>query len=111
MIDIANEVGLNAIQKNISAKEISNYFLPCIVFDKNETPFVLIQKKIKEATLWNPLENESFKVDISGLKAYKKAILFFRDKNKEELIDLPKNRDWFWDPISLFGKNTLRLEF
>ncbi|HIP12426.1 MAG TPA: hypothetical protein EYG73_06875, partial [Arcobacter sp.] len=34
VLDIATEMGLNAVCKDIPASDIAHYFLPCIIFDK-----------------------------------------------------------------------------
>ena len=46
-IDVIKEVGLIGVARDIKALDIPNHFLPCIVFDEKENPFVL-KRKAKE---------------------------------------------------------------
>lgn len=81
-IDVANEVGLKAVEKTIEASEIPNHFFPCIVLNKDDKPYVLL-KKDRDIYLYDPLTNQQIKEDKSFLKHFKKAILIFRDPKRE----------------------------
>ena len=107
-IDVAHEVGLYAVYKDISALNIPKHFLPCIIFDKENKPFILTNKA-KEASLLDISTNESITIDSSKLKEYKKAILIFRDKNKSELIDSTKTGNWFWQPVKSFWRSYIEI--
>ena len=107
-IDVTKEVGLSAVLRNIKAYDIPGHFLPCIIFDKSSKPFVLL-KKGKEALLYDPIENKEFKKELSYLKNFEEAILVFRDPKKEDLIDIAKNKDWFWNPIKKFWRSYIEI--
>lgn len=107
-IDVAHEVGLYAVYKDISALNIPKHFLPCIIFDKENKPFILTNKA-KEASLLDISTNETITIDSSKLKEYKKAILIFRDKNKSELIDSTKTGNWFWQPVKSFWRSYIEI--
>ncbi|SKB37866.1 type I secretion system permease/ATPase [Malaciobacter marinus] len=107
-IDVAHEVGLYAVYKDISAFDIPKHFLPCIIFDKENKPFILTNKA-KEASLKDVSTNETITIDSSKLKEYKKAILIFRDKNKSDLITNTKAGNWFWQPVKSFWRSYIEI--
>ncbi|PHO11022.1 hypothetical protein CPG37_00825 [Malaciobacter canalis] len=107
-IDVAHEVGLYAVYKDISAFDIPKHFLPCIIFDKENKPFILTNK-VKEASLKDVSTNETITIDSSKLKEYKKAILIFRDKNKSDLITNTKAGNWFWQPVKSFWRSYIEI--
>ncbi len=102
-IDVIKEVGLIAVSKDIKALDIPNHFLPCVIFDENENPFIL-KRKGKDTLIYDPIKNIDIKKDASFLKKFKKAILVFRDPKKEKTLDEIKGKDWFWNPIKKFWK-------
>ena len=109
-IDVVKEVGLTAVSRNIKAFDIPNHFLPCIIFDENENPYVL-KRKGKECFLHNPISNSEIKKDVSYLKKFKKAILVFRDPKKERILDDVKGKEWFWNPVKKFWKSYVEIGF
>lgn len=109
-IDVANEVGLTAVEKKIDASEIPSHFFPCIVLDKDEKPFVYL-KKDKEIYLFDPIKNETMKENISFLKHFKKAILVFRDPKKEKILDDTRSKSWFWSPVKTFWRSYIEIGF
>lgn len=108
-LDVANSIGLVAIEKTVSAEGIQGYFLPCIIFDKHNQPVVLLKRNTKEAAIYDPIRDEKIKIDPSELKKYKKAILIFRDKTKKELVDQKLSKDWFWSPIKSFWRSYVEI--
>ena len=109
-IDVANEVGLTAVQKDIDALDIPSHFFPCIVIDKNENPFVYI-KKDRDIYLYNPKTKEQMKENLSFLKHFKKAILIFRDAKKEKMLDETRSKSWFWNPVKTFWRSYIEIGF
>ncbi|MDD2508985.1 MAG: type I secretion system permease/ATPase [Aliarcobacter skirrowii] len=107
-IDIVREVGLTAVARDIKALDISNHFLPCIIFDDSNIPYVL-KKKGKECFLYDPIKNEEIRKDNNYLKNFKKAILVFRDPKKEKMLDEIKDKDWFWNPVKKFRKSYIEI--
>ena len=107
-IDIVREVGLTAVDRDIKALDIPNHFLPCIIFDDSNIPYVL-KKKGKECFLYDPIKNEEIRKDNNYLKNFKKAILVFRDSKKEKILDEIKGKDWFWNPIKKFWKSYVEI--
>ncbi|XPV69999.1 MAG: type I secretion system permease/ATPase [Halarcobacter sp.] len=107
-IDVTNEVGLNAVEKTINALDIPTHFYPCIIFDKNDAPFVLI-KKDNKVLIYDPIKNEKIEENVSFLKHFKKAILIFRDPNKEKLLEQTRTRDWFWTPVKAFWRSYIEI--
>jgi len=110
-IDVANEVGLSALQKDISAFDIPNHFFPCIIFDKRDKPFVLLKKDTNNIFLYDCVEDKQIKEKKSYLKNFKKAILIFRDKKKEELLKQDRKEDWFWAPVKTFWRSYIEIGF
>lgn len=107
-IDVVKEVGLIAVSRDMKAFDIPNHFLPCIVFDEKENPYVL-KRKAKECFLYDPINNCEIKKDISYLKKFSKAILIFRDPKKEKILDESKGREWFWTPIKKFWRSYVEI--
>ncbi|MGJ0372545.1 type I secretion system permease/ATPase [Aliarcobacter cryaerophilus] len=102
-IDVVKEVGLSAVARDMKAIDIPNHFLPCIIFDEKENPFIL-KRKGKETLIYDPINNSEIKKDVSYLKSFTKAILIFRDPKKEKLLDEIKGKDWFWNPVKKFWR-------
>ena len=107
-IDVIKEVGLFGVARDMKALDIPNHFLPCIIFDEKDSPYIL-RKKSKECYLYDPITNSEIKKDISYLKNFKKAILVFRDSKKEKILDEIKDKDWFWNPIKKFWKSYVEI--
>lgn len=103
-IDVVKEVGLTAVARDMKALDIPSHFLPCIVFDENEMPFVL-KRKNKECVLFDPVTSSEIKKDLSYLKRFKKAILIFRDPKKEKMLDEIQGKEWFWNPVKKFWRS------
>ena len=102
-IDVVKEVGLSAVARDMKAVDIPNHFLPCIIFDDKENPFIL-KRKGKETLIYDPINNSEIKKDANYLKNFKKAILVFRDPKKEKILDEIKGKDWFWNPVKKFWR-------
>ena len=110
VIDVAKEVGLSAVNKDINATDIPSHFFPSIVFDKADKPYVLL-KKDKDVYLYDPIEDKTLKEHTSFLKHFKKAILIFRDPKKEQLLEENRNKDWFWTPVKTFWRSYVEIGF
>ena len=110
VIDVANEVGLSAIEKDIDASDIPSHFFPCIVIDKNNNPFVYI-KKDRDIYLYDPKTKEQIKENPSFLKHFQRAILIFRDAKKEKLLDENRSKSWFWSPVKTFWRSYIEIGF
>jgi ATP-binding cassette subfamily B protein/ATP-binding cassette subfamily C protein LapB len=109
-IDVIKEVGLIGVSRDMKALDIPNHFLPCIVFDEKENPYVL-KRKGKESVLYDPISNSEIKKDSSYLKKFSKAILVFRDPKKEKILDEINGKDWFWDPVKKFWRSYIEIGF
>ena len=107
-LDVIKEVGLIAVSKDIKALDIPNHFLPCVIFDEKENPFIL-RRKGKDTLIYDPIKNIDIKKDPSYLKKFKKAILVFRDPKKEKTLDEMKGKDWFWNPVKKFWKSYVEI--
>lgn len=107
-IDVIKEVGLIGVARDIKALDIPNHFLPCIVFDEKESPYVL-KRKGKECVIYDPISNSEIKKDSNYLKKFSKAILVFRDPKKEKILDELKGKDWFWDPVKKFWRSYIEI--
>ncbi|XOB63585.1 type I secretion system permease/ATPase [Campylobacterota bacterium DY0563] len=110
VIDVANEVGLSAVEKDIDGFDIPSHFFPCIIFNKENKPYVLL-KRDKEVSLHDPITGKILKEDVSFLKHFKKAILIFRDAKKEQLLDIERSKDWFWRPVKTFWRSYIEIGF
>ena len=40
-IDVIKEVGLFGVARDMKALDIPNHFLPCIIFDEKDSPYIL----------------------------------------------------------------------
>ena len=109
-LDVVKEVGLTAIYRDIKASDIPSHFLPCILFDEEDRPFIL-KRKGKECFLHDPVSNSEIKKDGSYLKNFKKAILVFRDPKKEKILDEVKGKEWFWNPVKEFWRSYIEIGF
>ncbi|MFA6788129.1 MAG: type I secretion system permease/ATPase [Arcobacteraceae bacterium] len=103
---VCEQIGLIALEKEINAQNIPNHFLPCILFDENNSP-IIYQKNIanKKIELFNIEEQKSVEIEFKELSAYKQAILIFREENKKDLLDKVANNNWFWEPVKSFWKS------
>jgi len=109
-VDVVKEVGFTAVCRDMKASDIPNHFLPCIIFDKKENPYVL-KRKVKECLLYDPINNSEIKKDSSYLKNFTKAILVFRDPKKEKILDQIKGKEWFWNPVKKFWRAYIEIGF
>ena len=109
VVDISFEMGLNAVAKDIKATNIANYFMPCIIFNKQGEPFIYLSKANREIILLNPVTKEKSTHNTSYLKNFNKAILIFRDQKKSEFIDIDKNKNWFWNPVKSFWRTYIEI--
>ncbi|PUE66664.1 type I secretion system permease/ATPase [Arcobacter caeni] len=109
-VDVVKEIGFTAVCRDMKASDIPNHFLPCIVFDKKENPYVL-KRKGKECLLYDPINNSEIKKDSSYLKNFTKAILVFRDPKKEKILDQIKGKEWFWNPVKKFWRAYIEIGF
>ncbi|MFA7570500.1 MAG: type I secretion system permease/ATPase, partial [Sulfurimonadaceae bacterium] len=96
--------------KEMSAQNIPNHFLPCIIFDESDTPLIY-QKNIanKKIELFNAKEEKRFEIEFNELNHYKKALLIFREENKKKLLDKVSNNNWFWEPVKSFWKSYIEV--
>jgi len=109
VVDVCFSMGLNGVSKEQKASEIAQYFLPCIIIDKNGNSFVYKNKAMREVTLFNPETGENETHPSSFLNKFNKAILIFRDQKKSEFIDIDPNRDWFWKPVKSFWRKYVEI--
>ncbi len=107
---VCDQIGLIALEKEMSAQNIPNHFLPCIIFDENDTPLIY-QKNIanKKIELFNAKEEKRFEIEFNELNHYKKALLIFREENKKKLLDKVSNNNWFWEPVKSFWKSYIEV--
>jgi len=109
-IDVANEVGLTAVSKDIDANDIPNHFFPCLIFDKQDKPYILL-KKDRDVYLHDPVTNKQIKENKSFLSNFKTAVLIFRDSKKEKLLESSRTKDWFWSPVKSFWRSYVEIGF
>ena len=107
--EVVRNLGLHSLKKDINAAEIPNYFLPCIIFDKDNHPMVYLKKDGKNAYLYDPFEKMEKTIDKNLLKNYTKAIIIFQDEKKKEYIDKERKKSWFFDPIKSFWRSYVEI--
>ena len=107
-IDVVKEVGISSVHRNIKASNIPNHFLPCIIFDSNNKPFIF-KRKGKECLFYDPIEDKEIKKDQIFLNNFSEAILVFRDPKKEQLIDSLKGKEWFWEPVKKYWRSYIEI--
>ncbi len=103
---VSEQIGLVALEKTIAASDIPNHFLPCIVFNNRNEPFIY-RKNIanKKIELYDAALEKSFEIEYKKLKGYKKALLIFREESKADLIDKTPTNKWFWQPVKSFWRS------
>lgn len=97
--EILKSFKLSVLQREVSAHNIQNSFLPCIIFDANENPLVYLKKTKELATIFNPTDNTELEISLDGLKLYKKALLVFRDTQHIKQMDSDEKKAWFYEPL------------
>ena len=107
--EVVRNLGLHSLKKDINAAEIPNYFLPCIIFDKDNHPMVYLKKDGENAYLYDPFEKMEKTIDKNLLKNYTKAIIIFQDEKKKEYIDKERKKSWFFDPIKSFWRSYVEI--
>ncbi len=103
---VSEQIGLVALEKTIAASDIPSHFLPCIVFNKRNEPFIY-RKNIanKKIELYDAALEKSFEIEYKKLSGYKKALLIFREESKADLIDKTPTNKWFWQPVKSFWRS------
>ena len=109
VVDVSFEMGLNAVAKDMEATDIANYFLPCIIFNKEGEAYIYVAKGNREVTILDPITQKKEQYPSSYLKNFKSAILIFRDQKKSEFIDLDKSQSWFWNPVKSFWRTYIEI--
>lgn len=104
-LEAAERIGLKSSYFTGRAlRDIPKQVLPCIVFLKDETACVLLQKDVHTVTLWNPLTSKNheattaeFSKSYTGRAIFVKPKAFFVDR---ELLDKDNpSLHWFWGAI------------
>ncbi|MEA3289363.1 MAG: type I secretion system permease/ATPase [Campylobacterota bacterium] len=108
-IEVITSLGLHALYREMDGTSIPDYFLPCIIFDQSDNPLVYLKKNPKEAYVFDPYTNEEKKIPRDQLKEYKSAIVVFRESNKKDLIDTPREKSWFLDPVKSFYRSYVEI--
>lgn len=103
---VSEQIGLVALEKTIAASDIPSHFLPCIVFNNRNEPFIY-RKNIanKKIELYDAALEKSFEIEYKKLSGYKKALLIFREESKADLIDKTPTNKWFWQPVKSFWRS------
>jgi len=109
--EVISNLGLHSLKKDINALEIPNYFLPCIIFDKENHPMVYLKKNGDDVYLYDPYEEVEKTISKNLLKNYSKAIIIFRDEKKKEYIDKEKKKSWFFEPVKSFWRSYVEIGF
>ena len=108
-VEVCFSMGLNAVSKKMKASEVAQYFLPCIITNKQGESFVFLNKMMREVTLYNPKTGEQEKHHSDYLKNFNDVVLIFRDQKKSEFVDIDQSRDWFIKPIKSFWRKYVEI--
>ena len=108
-VEVCFSMGLNAVSKKMKANEVAQYFLPCIITNKQGESFVFQNKMMREVTLYNPRTNKQEKHHSDYLKNFNDVVLIFRDQKKSEFVDIDQSRDWFIKPIKSFWRKYVEI--
>lgn len=108
-VDVCVSMGLNAITKEINANNIAQYFLPCIIINKQGEAYVYQAKAMREVQLFNVKTGETESHPVSFLKQFNQTIFIFRDQKKSEFIDIDKSKEWFWKPVKSFWRKYIEI--
>ena len=79
-IDVIKEVGLFGVARDMKALDIPNHFLPCIIFDEKDSPYILRKKLRKEGI------SKGFKVVFSEELPDTEAIIPVEEQNKKSRV-------------------------
>jgi len=108
-IEVASNLGLHALTRDIKALDIPTYFLPCIIFDKFENPMIYLGKNGNTIRIFDPKEKIEKNFEKSILKGYRSALVIFRESQKKEYIDKEKKKSWFFDPLKSFWRSYVEI--
>jgi len=108
-VEVCFSMQLNAVHKKMKASDVAQYFLPCIITNKDGESFVYLNKAMREITLYNPQTGEQEKHHSDYLKNFNDVILIFRDQKKSEFVDIDQSRDWFWKPVKSFWRKYVEI--
>lgn len=112
LVGVSEQIGLVALEKTMSASNIANHLLPCIVFDKQNKPFVYLKNIAnKKIELYDAFEEKSFEIEYKELGGYKKALFIFREESKVDSIDKIATNGWFWEPVRSFWRSYVEVGF
>ncbi len=107
---VCEQIGLISLQKDISAIDIAKHFLPCIIFDENNTPLIY-KKNIanKKIELYDATEKKVLDVEYDSLKKFNRTLLIFREQEKRDIADVKANNEWFWEPVKSFWRSYVEI--
>jgi ATP-binding cassette subfamily B protein/ATP-binding cassette subfamily C protein LapB len=109
VIDVISNLGLHAIQRDVNAVDIADYFLPSIILGEDNHPIVYLKRSGNNIVIYDTLEKVEKTVDNKILKDYKQAIIIFRESHKKEHIDKDKKKSWFYDPVKSFWRSYVEI--
>lgn len=109
VVEVVSNLGLNVLKKDINGYEIPEYFLPCIIFDKFNSPMVYLKKNGNNVYLFDPFEKLEKTIEKTMLKEYTSAIVIFRESQKKDHIDKDKKKSWFFEPIKSFWRSYVEI--
>ena len=112
LLGVSEQIGLVALEKTVVASNIANYLLPCIVFDKQNKPFVYLKNIAnKKIELYDATLQKTFEIEYKELGGYKKALFIFREESKVDAIDKIATNGWFWEPVKSFWRSYVEVGF
>lgn len=109
LIEVAGQVGLNAVKKDMKVSQIPNHFLPCVIIDSSNNPLVLVKKSTKDIVVFDPKKSQQYQTTLKELKNYTQAVLIFREKKHQDNLELDQKKDWFWGPIKGFWRSYVEI--
>ena len=109
---VSEQIGLVALKKEMIASNISNHHLPCVIFNKQNKPFIY-QKNIanKKIELYDADEEKSFEIEYKQLDQYKRALFIFREESRTNFIDKLPTNNWFWQPVKSLWRAYIEVGF
>ncbi len=108
-LEIFKNFKLTALDRQISADSIPKHFLPSIIFNETGNPLVYLKKLEDKALVFDPVKQQEYELDMKALKAYKHALLIFRDTKHIKFFDNTHSKAWFYEPLKAHWRSYIEI--
>lgn len=108
-LEIFKNFNLTAFNKKISADLIPIHFLPSILIDNAGKSLVYLKKTKDKAIVFDPIKQQKHELDFKALKAYKNALLIFKDSKHLQSFEDTNPKAWFYGPLKTHWKTYVEI--